>query len=55
MDMDMDTYIEMEMEMEHVREMGRIPCNGAMKQVPGGVIGTGGMVSKGVQSVWSRR
>ena len=35
--------------------LGRIPCNGVVKQVPGGVVRIGGMASEGVSFIWSLR
>ena len=34
---------------------GRIPCNGAVKRVPGGVVCVEGLASEGVLVIWSHR
>ena len=30
----------------------RIPCKGAVKRVPGGIMRTGGLAIEGVRAVW---
>ena len=51
-----DDGVDVYVNVAHIRlRPDRIPCNGAVKRIPGGIISTGGLESEGVWDIWSRR
>ena len=49
-----DVAVDVELDADQA-VLVTIPCNGAMKRVTGGLVGTRGLASEGIWGVWSPR